>query len=104
MHGVVCHGRLLGADGEVLEYECKSKDGITGSAMIHGQSFDLQRGGFFLVAREGKTFRIQQLTRDLTAVQFHLDGLRRMAAEDEKIKQFFSNEEPASSVAVKSEI
>jgi hypothetical protein len=92
MHGVSCRGRLLGANGEVLTYQCESKDGKTGTATIEGQRYDLARGSLFLVATDGKTFRIKQLSRDLKNVQFNQDSLSQLAQRDAEIKQFFGRE------------
>jgi hypothetical protein len=92
MHGVSCRGRLLGPDGNVLQYQCESKDGKTGTATINGQQYDLARGSLFLVATGGTTFRIKQLSRDWKNVQFNQESLSQLALRDEEIKLFFAGE------------
>ena len=98
MHGVACNGRFIGINGDVLKYACESEDGRTGSATIDGHTYDLSSGNLFLVANQGRLFRIQQLKRDLTRVPFRSENLRQWAAQDEQMRQFFAGEE-ASQVA-----
>lgn len=89
MHGITCSGRLRGHEGMAIDYKYVSEDGAQGTANVDGRTYDLTKGNLFLVATEGKMFRIKQLVRDLTGIPFTPPGLQDWAMRDDEIKQFF---------------
>ncbi|MCO6043206.1 hypothetical protein NG895_04750 [Aeoliella sp. ICT_H6.2] len=91
MQGGSCTGQLIGANGEVLKFTCKTSDGKSGTATIAGQSYDLQKGSLFLAVADDDGWQVKQLNRDLQEVPLNKQGLRKLAESDEEIQEFFGS-------------
>jgi hypothetical protein len=87
--GITCQGRLHGANGELIEFYCESKDGKSGRATIDGQPFDLQHGSLFLVSSDGATCRVRQLDADIAGLKFDRESLQDYAAQHMEFEEFF---------------
>jgi len=89
IHGASCSGEITGLEGEVLKFSCATGDGKTGTATIAAQSFDLKKGGLFLVAKDTGAWRVRQLVRDLRELPINRKSLTDLAERDDEIREFF---------------
>lgn len=89
-HGVSCTGEMVSLKGDVLTFACESSDGKTGTAIIAGQSFDLEKGRLFLVKAEGDAWRIRQLNRNFGQFEIDKESLCDLAERDDEINDFFT--------------
>ena len=77
-------GELGTLDGRTIIWECVTDDGKTGTVTIGGATYELEKGGLFLIsARHGKTW-VRQSKTDLS----HLKGDVDLAA----VKSAVSND------------
>lgn len=77
------------ADREQVNFSGESADGRSGTAVIDGNSFNLNNGNLFLVAPGDHGYRVKQLRRDLANLKADGEALRDFAQADIEIQEFF---------------
>lgn len=97
--GVRYEGRIASQEGRVVQVRCYTPDGKTGTVEIGGGTYDLSRGGLFLVALGAAEPKVKQL--DLARLDLKPSGLRmlneitresleELAKTDPEIRAFFA--------------
>jgi hypothetical protein len=82
------HGEFRLKSGNRLSWSCSSRDGKTGNVEIAGRSFDLQKGGLFLISGGGA--QVEQLPIETVGGTLGAAGekLNSLAKTDPKISAF----------------
>ena len=83
-------------NGGKITWQCETPDGESGTVLLNGQSYDLSKGGIFLVSTRDANIRVLQLNRDISMLK--TDGIKTLmtgisALIDGDIEPFFSNTE-----------
>ena len=80
-------GGARAADGRAYEYIVETSDGLSGTMVIDGLTYDLSQGGLFLISNDADPARVQQLDMDLSdfppteaAAQSMIDEFPEVAA------------------------
>jgi hypothetical protein len=55
-----------GGGGREIAWSCRTKDGTNGTVTVDSQSFDLSKGGLFLVSTNGSQTKVEQLDVDVS--------------------------------------
>lgn len=97
--GAKYEGRLASKEGRVIHVRCYTPDGKTGTVRIGDESYELARGGLFLVSVSGAKPKVKQLELarlDLkpagsrTLHEINLQTLEDLAMTDPEIRAFFA--------------
>jgi hypothetical protein len=83
-------GRLQGADGRKVEWQCETADGKTGQMSINGSAYDLGKGPLVLVSTRGGQVQVRQVQRDLGHVKPDSDSLERLLRDDPDVGAFLA--------------
>jgi len=87
----VAYSANFSKDGKtIVEVQCKTPDGKSGSCQVNGQAFDLAAGSLILVSTTGPEIRLKQLQRDTLQMQPEVETFRELAGTDAEIQAFFS--------------
>jgi len=75
-------------DGRRFEWSLETVDGRTVKCHLDGKEYDLGKGTLFLVKTKGGKTEVEQLTKDLSAVQPAAPSLEEFAGKDAVVGKF----------------
>jgi hypothetical protein len=82
----------IGPDKKPLvKWKGQTRDGKTGTVTINGTSYELTKGGLFLVSVNGEKATVRQLNTDLSAVEPSAKGLENFARTDPEVAKFVAS-------------
>jgi len=82
-------GTLASHDGRSFSYELETTDGRGLKCRLDGKEYDLAKGTLFLVNTKGAKRKMEQLSRDLSAVQPEVESCKDFARKDPALNKFF---------------
>lgn len=88
-----------GSEGQSLNFQIHTGDGITADMWIDGQSYDLSRGNLFLVRAQESPPEIVQLQRDLSNLGSSVEAVSALAISDPDIAAFVESARPQAEPA-----
>jgi len=96
--GVKYEGHLSGRDGRIVNVECYTPDGKTGTVKIGDEAYELAQGTLFLISTSGAKPKVKQLKSDKldlkpmgsrTVDEITSQTLEALAKTDPDIRAFF---------------
>jgi hypothetical protein len=86
------YGKFRLKDGSKLAWNCSSSDGKTGRVEIAGRTYDLEKGGLFLVSTKEGSTTVEQLPIETVGGEIRTakERLESLAKTDPKVTAFVS--------------
>ena len=81
-------GHIVGRDGRRIEWALETADGKTARFTMDGTTYDLSKGTLFLIETGGEQIGVQQLLRDLAALERTQAACQALAASDPDVAEF----------------
>lgn len=75
-------------DGRRFDWQLATTDGRSVQCRLDGKEYDLSKGTLFLVKTKGGKNEVEQLSRDLSAVQPEVDSCKAFARKDPAVSKF----------------
>jgi hypothetical protein len=86
-HSYTDKGRISAPDGRRFDWQAQTSDGRSIRFLLDGKEYDLSKGSLFLVkTKEGKT-EVEQLSKDLSAVQADSKSVEEFARKDAAVSK-----------------
>jgi|RhiMethySRZTD1v2_1073278.scaffolds.fasta_scaffold2457327_1 hypothetical protein len=82
----VLRGNYQTFGGKKIDWNCETADGKSGSVVVNGKTYELAKGGLFLVRTLGESPEVTQLSRDMTKLKTGAD-LEALAKSDPEVKK-----------------
>jgi hypothetical protein len=86
VHKVV--GHAAASDGRRVDWRLETVDGDTATFSIAGRTYDLSEGALFLIRTLDGGAQVQQLSRDLSAIQPTNESCAAFAETDTDVNRF----------------
>jgi hypothetical protein len=86
------HGFAAARDGRRVDWELQTTDGRTVTCRLDGKEYDLAKGTLFLVKTQGGKREVEQVTRDLSAVQPTTESFKDFARKDPAVSKLIGPE------------
>lgn len=87
-------GQLINNEYGFVEFRCLFDTETTGTATIADQTYDISKGGLFLVSIRGEQPKVEQVDCDLSGVKMTEQGLKPLIDSEPAIKKFFAAAQP----------
>ena len=81
-------GSESGRDGRRLEWQLETKDASSVKVRLGGKEYDASKGSLFLVKTKGGKTEVEQLAKDLSAVQPDTKSIEEFARKDAAVSKF----------------
>ena len=75
-------GSVSSKDGRRVNWQLETTDGRSVKCHVEGREYDLAKGTLFLVKAEGGKTEVEQLSRDLSAVQLEATSCKDFVRKD----------------------
>ncbi len=85
-------GYTSSSDGRRFDWQLETGDGRSVSCQVDGKEYDLSKGTLFLVKTMGGKTEVEQLSRDLSAVQPDFESCKDFARKDAAVSKFLGTE------------
>ena len=79
-----------GPEGRNYSWKANTTDGVTGEMWIEDQPFDISRGAMFLVNISEDGVQVEQLQRDLSALERSNEAIAALAESDPDVANFMA--------------
>jgi hypothetical protein len=86
------HGSASAKDGRKFDWFLESADGKSIKCRVAGKDFDLSNGALFLVRTRGGKVEVEQVKRDLSAVQPTAESCKEFAAKNPDVAKLLAKE------------
>jgi hypothetical protein len=90
MKGATYNIGIKTKDGTEIPVVGRTGDGKTGTVKIDDAEYALEKGSFFLLKMADGKLEVVQLKRDTLGIEDKEAHFKKLAAEDEDIKKFYS--------------
>src|SRR5262245_1811971 len=74
-------------DGRRFDWQLETADGRSVRCRVAGKEYDLAKGTLFLVKTRGGKTAVEQLSRDLSAVQAEVESCKQFARKDPAVSK-----------------
>jgi hypothetical protein len=81
-------GFASSVDGRRVDWQLETTDGRSVKCHLDGQEYDLAKGPLFLVKTKGGKTEVEQLSRDLSAVQPDFESCKGFVRKDPAVSRF----------------
>ncbi len=81
-------GFISSPDGRRFDWQLETSDGRSVNCQLDGKEYDLTKGTLFLVTTKGGKATVEQLSRDLSAVQPEVESCKGFARMDTAVSKF----------------
>src|SRR5262245_62244048 len=75
-------GFAASKDGRRFDWQLETTDGRSVKCRVAGKEYDLAKGALFLVKTKGGKAEVEQLSRDLSAVQPEVESCKAFVRKD----------------------
>jgi hypothetical protein len=86
-------GSLTSRDGRKVVWRMETTDGRSFKCQVNAKDYDLAKGTLFLVKTKGGATEVEQLSRDLSAVQLEAESCKNFAENDPAVSKLLGKDE-----------